>query len=158
MRPASLARLASLTAVAVLAAACSGGGGTPAPASQAPSASAAASAAATRVEVTLSDALKIEPAAITVPAGRPVTFVVTNSGTILHEFVLGNEAEQSAHEEEMASGGGMSMPEDEEMAIGVEAGKTKELTVTFAEPGTILAGCHVVGHYGAGMKATITIE
>ena len=153
-----LVRLAPLAAIAMIAAACSGGGASPAPTSPAPAESAQASAAATRIEVTLTDGLKIEPAAMTVPAGVPVTFVVTNSGTILHEFVLGDEAEQTAHEAEMAASGGMSMPEDEEMAIGVEPGKTKELTVTFDEPGSVLAGCHVVGHYAAGMRADVTIE
>ena len=153
-----LVRITPIVAIAVLVAACSGGGATPAPASDAPAASAEASAAATRIEVTLTDDLKIEPATMTVPAGQPVTFVVTNSGTILHEFVLGDEAEQMAHDQEMMEAGGMSMPKDEPMAIGVEAGKTKELTVTFAEPGSMLAGCHVIGHYAGGMKADITIE
>lgn len=142
----------------MIAAACSGGGASPAPTSPAPAESAQASAAATRIEVTLTDALKIEPAAMTVPAGVPVTFVVTNSRTTLHEFVLGDEAEQMAHDKEMTEAGGMSMPKDEAMAIGVEAGTTKELTVTFDEPGSILAGCHVVGHYAAGMRADVTIE
>jgi uncharacterized cupredoxin-like copper-binding protein len=149
-------RLAPLAAVAVLAAACSGAAATPAPAAPTPAPSAAA--APVRVEVKLLDALRIELASTTVPAGVPVTFVVTNTGTVLHEFVLGDEAEQAAHDEEMAEQGGMSMPEDEEMAIGVEPGKTKELTVTFEKPGSTLAGCHVVGHYAGGMKATITIE
>ena len=153
-----LVRLAPLAAIAMIATACSGGGASPAPTSPAPAESAQASAAATRIEVTLTDALKIEPAAMTVPAGVPVTFVVTNSGTTLHEFVLGDEAEQMAHDKEMMEGGGMSMPKDEAMAIGVEPGTTKELTVTFDEPGSILAGCHVVGHYAAGMRADVTIE
>jgi uncharacterized cupredoxin-like copper-binding protein len=149
-------RLAPLAAVAVLAAACSGAAATPAPAAPTPAPSAAAEPI--RVEVKLLDALRIELASTTVPAGVPVTFVVTNTGTVLHEFVLGDEAEQAAHDKEMAEQGGMSMPEDEEMAIGVEPGKTKELTVNFEKPGTTLAGCHVVGHYAGGMKATITIE
>jgi uncharacterized cupredoxin-like copper-binding protein len=153
-----LVRIAPLAAIAVLAAACSGGGATPAPATAAPIESAQASVAATRVDVTLTDRLRIEPATMTVPAGQPVTFVVTNSGAVFHEFVLGDEAEQMAHDKEMAEAGGMSMPMDEPMAIGVEPGKTKELTVTFAEPGTILAGCHVIGHYAAGMRADVTIE
>lgn len=115
-------------------------------------------ASALRVEVTLSDMMKIEPAAMTVPAGTPVTFVVTNTGTVLHEFTLGDEADQIAHDKEMAEAGGMSMPKDEPNAIGVMPGTTKELTYTFEAPGTTLAGCHVIGHYAAGMKATITIE
>ena len=46
---------------------------------------------------------------------------------------------------------------DEEMGIGVEPGETKELTVTFPEADSILAGCHVAGHYAGGMKASIEI-
>lgn len=157
MRP---VRLAALTAIALLVAGCSGGGSTPAPSappSVAPSAtpSAAPTAAATRIEVKLTDALRIEPASMTIPAGIPVTFVVTNSGSIEHEFVLGDEAAQAEHETEM--GGSMGMGQDEEMAIGVDPGETKELTVIFPAAGSILAGCHVAGHYAGGMKATIEI-
>ena len=153
--------------VAVLAAACSGGGAaTPAPSAasasaapaSAPASAAPASAAATRIEVSLSDQLRIEPAAMTIPAGVPVTFVVTNTGTVLHEFVVGDQAVQDEHEAEMKEAGGMTMSIDEPFAIGVEAGQTKELTMTFTDPGTVLVGCHVIGHYLAGMKAEITIK
>jgi uncharacterized cupredoxin-like copper-binding protein len=115
-----------------------------------------ASAQTTQIEVTLTDTLKIEPAAMTVPAGVPVTFIVTNAGAIEHEFYLGDEEAQAAHEEEMASMGGMT--HDEPEGIAVPAGETKELTYTFEEAGESLAGCHVTGHFGGGMKATITVE
>jgi uncharacterized cupredoxin-like copper-binding protein len=149
-----LARLAALATAAVLLAACSGGGS--ASSSSAPDASAPveASATATRVAVILSDRLTIEPAAMTVPVGQAVTFVVTNSGAIEHEFVLGDEEVQAEHASEMAGG---HMDEDE-TAITVPPGETKELTTTFEAPGSTLAGCHVAGHYEAGMRATITIR
>lgn len=149
-----LPRLALIPAAVLLVAACSSGGATP----TAPSAatSSAPSAAVTRIEVTLTDTLKIEPASMTVPAGVPVTFVVTNSGVTDHEFYLGDEAAQAAHEKEMAEVGGMG--HDEPEGIVVKPGETKELTYTFAEAGQTLAGCHVVGHYGGGMKAEITVE
>ena len=142
---------------ALLVAACSSGGGAPTspPVRASSGPSVAASAAATRVEVTLTDALKIEPGAMTVPAGVPVTFVVTNSGATDHEFYLGDEAAQAAHEKEMAQTGGMA--HDEPEGIAVKPGETKEHTYTFAEAGETLAGCHVAGHYGGGMKATITV-
>ncbi len=155
-------RLAPLAAVAVLAAACSSGGA-PAPTNPIASPTATPSGvaspeAASRIDVTLSDQLRIDPAAMTVPVGRPVTFVVTNKGTTLHEFVVGDQAFQDAHDQEMMAGGGMSMPKDEPTAIGVEPGKTKELTITFDKAGTTLAGCHVTGHFAAGMRAEITIQ
>ena len=103
----------------------------------------------------LTDALEMMPSELAVPAGEPVTFVVTNAGTIDHEFYLGDEAAQAAHEQEMQEMGGMG--HDEEMGIGVKPGETKELTVTFPETGSILAGCHVAGHYAGGMKARVEI-
>ena len=141
-----------LMSATLLVAACSTGGATTSPSAPA---SSIPSAAATRIDVNLTDALKIEPAAMTVPVGVPVTFVVTNSGAADHEFYLGDEAAQAEHEKEMAEMGGMA--HDEPEGIAVKPGETKELTYTFAEAGETLAGCHVVGHYGGGMKATITV-
>lgn len=92
---------------------------------------------------------------MSVPAGVPVTFVVTNSGTTDHEFYLGDEAAQADHEREMQSMGGMT--HDEPEGIGVKPGQTKELTYTFGDPGVTLAGCHLPGHYPSGMKADITV-
>ena len=144
---------ALLVAATLFFAACSTGGTTSptAPGSSAPS----ASGAATRIEVNLTDALRIEPGAMTFPAGVPVTFVVTNTGATDHEFYLGDEEAQAAHEKDMVEMGGMG--HDEPEGIAVKPGETKELTYTFAEAGETLAGCHVAGHYGGGMRATITV-
>jgi uncharacterized cupredoxin-like copper-binding protein len=120
-----------------------------------PAASSESARAAVRVVVTLTDAFRIEPGAMTVPVGVPVTFVVTNSGVIPHEFVVGDEATQDAHEATMQGTG--TMTHDEPDAIGVAPGQTKELTMTFTESGLTLAGCHIPGHYPAGMKAVITV-
>jgi uncharacterized cupredoxin-like copper-binding protein len=114
------------------------------------------SAQTLHVQVKLTDGLNIEPAALAVPAGRPVTFVVTNVGAVDHEFYLGDEAAQAEHDKEMASMGGML--HDEPEGIAVKPGQTKELRYTFDAPGATLAGCHLPGHYAAGMKATITVE
>lgn len=108
-----------------------------------------------RIEVKLTDGLRIEPATLAVRPGATVTFVVTNTGRIEHEFQVGDAAAQEAHEREMAAKGTMVM--DEPGVIGVKPGQTKELTYTFGAAGTVYAGCHVPGHYGAGMRATITV-
>ena len=141
------ARLTLVAMLSVVVAACSAGSSSttaPAPAS-----------APTRIEVKLTDALRIEPAAMKVRAGQPITFIVTNAGSTEHEFYVGDEQAQAAHEKEMAAMGGMA--HDEAMGVGLKAGQTKELTVTFPAAGTTLAGCHVGGHYGLGMKASIEI-
>lgn len=148
-------RLAVIPVLALLATACSTGSGTPAP-SAAASASATVSPpdAGTRIEVQLTDKLRIEPGSMTVPAGVPITFIVTNAGVLEHEFYLGDEAAQAEHDREMAAGG---MAHDDPDGIGVDPGQTREFIYTFAEPGQFLAGCHVAGHYGAGMKSTVTV-
>ena len=148
-----------LPAATLLVAACStGGGATSASPTIAPSTASGAPSpfiAANRIEVKLLDTLRMEPATMTVPMGVPVTFVVTNPGSTEHEFYLGDEAAQGAHEQVMMSGG---MAHDEPEEIAVKPGETKELTYTFAKVGETLAGCHVAGHYGAGMKAAITVS
>jgi uncharacterized cupredoxin-like copper-binding protein len=158
-----IVRLIAVAAVTAMVTACSGSSssGPSAPTSEATvlpttAPSSAPSQAATRIDVTPTDALTIEPAEMKVPAGVPVTFVVTNTGALDHELYLGDEAAQQAHATEMAALGGMT--HDETEGIGVEPGKTKELTYTFPAAGATLAGCHVPGHYLAGMRAEITIE
>lgn len=134
-------------------------GATPVPArspSPSPSRGSTVALTAVRMDVTLTDAFRIEPCAMNVRAGVPVTFVVANIGAIPHEFFLGDEAAQVAHAQEMLSMAGAPM-HDEAHGVSVAPGETKELTYTFAAPGLYLAGCHVPGHYPAGMKATITV-
>jgi uncharacterized cupredoxin-like copper-binding protein len=112
-----------------------------------------------RIEVEALDELAWDPASVTVQAGETVTFVVTNDGQSQHEFVLGPEHVQEAHEE--AAAGGMEHGEagDEAMAVlELAPGETKEATVTFDEPGEILYGCHEPGHYDGGMVGTVTVE
>lgn len=147
----------AIAAIAIVVAAC--GGGNPASGAPSPEPSIAATesvapAEPQRIEVTLSDTFRIEPATMEVKVGSPVTFVVTNSGVLPHEFYLGDEAAQEDHEAEMASGG---MGHDEPEGIALEPGETKELTYTFESAGDSIAGCHVAGHYAAGMRASITI-
>jgi uncharacterized cupredoxin-like copper-binding protein len=156
-----LRHLALAPALILVVTACSGTGSTASPtgvaASPSPAASAgaaSASAAAQRIEVKLTDALKMDPAEMSVKAGQPVTFVVTNAGAIDHEFYLGDEAMQADQEKMMQAG---QMAHDTAEGISLMPGETKELTYTFDTAGQTIAGCHVTGHYAAGMKATITI-
>jgi uncharacterized cupredoxin-like copper-binding protein len=137
-----------LTVALGLVAACSGSG-TSAPPSSAPS----GDGSGTRIEVRLVDSFRIEPGDFQVPAGEPVTFVVTNGGALEHEFFVGDEAAQADHDAEMLSSGGVL--HDGATGIGVKPGETKELTLTL-EAGSTFAGCHVPGHYAGGMKTTIT--
>ena len=123
---------------------------------ESPAAAASISPDSVRFDVTLTDAFRILPCAMTVQAGVPVTFVVTNVGAIDHEFFLGDAAQQVAHDEEMITMGEAAMHGDDH-GMTVHPGETVELSFTFEQPGEFEAGCHIPGHYPAGMKARITV-
>jgi uncharacterized cupredoxin-like copper-binding protein len=143
--PMNLRYLAIAPALVLVVVACGGSG------SASPS---VAGTNAGQIAVKLTDDLRMDPAQISVKAGQPVTFVVTNAGATQHEFYLGDSTAQDAHEQEMRAGG---MAMDETDGIVLKAGETKTLTHTFPTAGASLAGCHEAGHYGGGMKATITV-
>ena len=112
------------------------------------------SAATRTIEVAAGDPFRFEPDDLELNPGETVTFVVSNEGDTVHEFVLGDRAYQDSHEEMMASGamhhGGN--------AVTVAPGETQELTWTFPEDGEVLYGFHVAGHYASGMFGTITVS
>jgi len=112
------------------------------------------------VEITASDDFSFDPNEISISAGEVITFRVVNGGELIHDFTLGDEATQQEHDEEMAemAESGEMMMHEEPNAMTINPGETNELTWHFTEPGTVLIGCHQVGHYAGGMKATITVE
>jgi uncharacterized cupredoxin-like copper-binding protein len=116
------------------------------------------------IEVNMLDN-EFSPDRIEVSTGETVRFVFSNEGNVAHDAVVGDEAAQAEHEEEMraaesaSSGAGMGGmdhgPEGEGGAITVDPGETGELTYTFAAGEGVLIGCHEPGHYDAGMKIAI---
>jgi uncharacterized cupredoxin-like copper-binding protein len=120
------------------------------------------------VRVVMNDRFRYRPAMIMVRAGRRVTFDVTNAGKLPHEFVLGDRATQLGHERQMqgdpsagdhghAHGPAGHATPGAGGALTVPPGQTRRLTWTFEEPGIVLYGCHVLGHWAAGMKGTIVV-
>jgi uncharacterized cupredoxin-like copper-binding protein len=96
---------------------------------------------------------RFEPGAIDVEPGQTVRFVVKNSDPIDHEFIVGDERVQSAHE-----AGTEAHHEPRPGEISVRAGQTVVTTVTFPDrSGSLLFGCHLPGHYAYGMRGTISI-
>ena len=110
------------------------------------------------IEVEASDSMRFKPATIRVKRNEVVRFVVTNIGKIAHEFSIGDVATQRAHAKMM-----MSMPdmkhEDDQTTITIEPGQSKTLIWKFDRwpAGPIEIGCHVPGHYEAGMRARIVL-
>ncbi|MEX1156366.1 MAG: plastocyanin/azurin family copper-binding protein, partial [Chloroflexota bacterium] len=109
------------------------------------------------IEITMSDQLRFEPASVEVRVGETVTFRVTNAGAIPHDFTLGDAETQDEHEAEMVAGGMAGMGHGEPNTASLDPGEDADLTWRFTRAGSIRYGCHLTGHYAAGMVGTITI-
>ncbi|HLH73503.1 MAG TPA: heavy metal translocating P-type ATPase, partial [Chloroflexota bacterium] len=109
------------------------------------------------IAISANDQLRFLPDAVTVHVGETVAFQITSTGQLDHEFVIGDAAVQEEHEQEMASGS-MAGMNGSAFAFDVPAGRTATLVYTFNKPGLLYYGCHVPGHYAAGMRGTIRVE
>lgn len=90
-------------------------------------------------------------AAIDVDPGETVRFVVSNSDPIDHEFIIGDQAVQIAHER-----GTEAFHPPRPGEITIPAGETVETTYTF-DAQDLIFGCHLPGHYAYGMRGVISV-
>jgi uncharacterized cupredoxin-like copper-binding protein len=114
----------------------------------------------TVIDVTMTD-MAFTPTAVNVKAGDTVLFRFRNDGMAIHEAVIGDDAFQQEHAEEMAAMGSTDTmhhgSSDEPAPLVVQPGDTGEITYTAAAAGSLLIGCHQPGHWEAGMKASIDV-
>ncbi|MBA3779263.1 MAG: cupredoxin domain-containing protein [Chloroflexi bacterium] len=113
---------------------------------------ASAEAAGTSVEIGIRYS-RFHPANVTVPRGRPVTFVIRNDDPIDHEWIIGSEAVHEAHRT-----GSEAHHDGRPTEVTVPALSTRETTVTLAEAGSLEFLCHLPGHEAYGMSGTLTVE
>jgi len=90
-------------------------------------------------------------AVIDVDPGETVRFVVSNADPIDHEFIIGDQAVQIAHERGTEA---FHPPRPGETTI--PAGETVETIYTFGAQDLIF-GCHLPGHYTYGMRGIISV-
>lgn len=96
---------------------------------------------------------RFEPETIEVEPGQTIRFVVENTDPIDHEFIVGDEGVQLAHERGTEA---HHAPRPGE--ISIPAGRTVTTTVTFGpEPQVLLFGCHLPGHYAFGMRGELRV-
>lgn len=141
--------LVSLIVGALLFAACGPGASAPTqPASQNP----------TDLQVTMTE-FKIEPSMTNFKVGVPYRFVVTNKGTVNHDFSISppvmqhggmTASAEDAHKSALAAIDANDLP----------PGATKTVDLTFTKPYSateIELACHTPGHYESGMRVPITV-
>jgi uncharacterized cupredoxin-like copper-binding protein len=111
------------------------------------------------VEVTATDDMKFTMDLGSIRQGETIEFVVTNVGQIPHEFSIGDTGSQRAHAEMMRQHPHMGHHHDP-AALTLAPGETKSLVWNFNEPvqGEIVFGCHLPGHWDAGMSYRAAFE
>ena len=108
---------------------------------------------------------------VEVESGETIRFVVTNTGTTVHEFTIGPPSVQKQHRAEMRemmaarseghghgdghghqdAGPMQGMSHQHANSVLVQPGETRELIWTFEDVHDVKFGCNVPGHYEAGM-------
>ncbi len=134
---------------------------------------AAAAARAQKLTVTLTE-YRFTPRTVTVQAGVPVELTLVNRGSMEHEFmvytapkstpddwdeyVMDNTYFKDMGEVEVVFPNQGAVAATRMFEVEVEKGKTATVLFTPTRKGTFEVGCHVEGHYEAGMKATLIVK
>ncbi|KTC66394.1 Uncharacterized copper-binding protein (plasmid) [Legionella adelaidensis] len=89
--------------------------------------------------------------------GEVITFEIKNAGKVAHEFSIGDEEEQKAHQKMMQSM--PNMVHEDANTITVKPGETKNLTWRFrANQGhDVIFSCNIPGHFEAGMYEKVKV-
>jgi len=92
-----------------------------------------------RITVTVGSGMSFDPATISVNAGQPVEFTLTNTGDQPHDLSL-------------------SKGVDQPVKITAAGGQTASATFTLMQPVSYGFDCSMPGHSLAGMKGTIIAQ
>jgi uncharacterized cupredoxin-like copper-binding protein len=111
------------------------------------------------VEIIMSEAaagMRYSPDRIEVREGEQVQFVVRNSGTLAHEFLIGGAEENKRHAGMMAAM--PDMKHDDPNAKKVAPGQSATLLWTFSHGGEFEFACLIPGHCEAGMHDVVIVK
>ena len=107
------------------------------------------------IEVEATDSLRFDPESIEVGKGETIAFIVTNTGSLEHEFVLGDPHFQEDHAEGAAGHGDHGSSGN---SVHVPPGETETITWTFSQDLEVQYACHVDNHFEAGMVGSVDVS
>ncbi len=108
------------------------------------------------IEVTMDDSMRFTPDKFTFKAGETVRFVVSNTGKIRHEMVIGSMAELNEHANMMRDK--PAMQHAEANMVTLAPGEQGDVVWHFDKVGSFDFACLVPGHLEAGMKGMIEVS
>lgn len=107
------------------------------------------------VDIAMNDRMRFVPNRLEFRQGETVRLRIRNVGAVMHELVIGTQAELDQHAALM-----MKFPDmehDEPYMAHVGPGKKGELVWTFNRAGDFDFACLIAGHYQAGMVGKIKV-
>lgn len=110
-----------------------------------------ASKPSTTIDVTLTD-FQFQPSSFTVPAGQEITLNATNSGAVVHSFVIMKKGQSAGTE--------FSDEDKPNVYWEVEVqpgGSTNTSFTAPTDPGDYELVCHIPGHMQAGMVGKLSV-
>ena len=107
------------------------------------------------IAISMGDNMRFTPEKISVKQGETVKLVISNTGKIMHEFVIGTKKDLDAHAATMMKF--PTMEHDEPYMAHVGPGKKGEIVWTFNKAGEFDFACLINGHYQAGMVGKISV-
>jgi uncharacterized cupredoxin-like copper-binding protein len=108
------------------------------------------------IDCKMLDTMRFSPDRIEAKLNETLRFTATNTGQVLHEFVIGSKQENAAHYELMKKF--PKMEHDEPYMAHVPVGKKAEIVWKFNRPGEFEFACLIAGHYEAGMVGKIVVK
>lgn len=111
-----------------------------------------AAKATQKIDIELTDAMRFKLAPLQIRAGETVVFQLRNTGRLPHELTLGDSKEQQHHAQMMQNSS--AAHHHHANSLHLAPGESGQLVWQFAEDfsGELELGCHLPGHYPAGMK------
>jgi uncharacterized cupredoxin-like copper-binding protein len=102
---------------------------------------------------------RFEPAVIDVRLGESVRFLALNRSDLHHELFIGSTVEQEEHHQLHASAAPYAQDDLEGVnGVYVPAWGSAQFTYRFERAGDVMMGCHLVGHFEAGMVGVVHVS
>ncbi len=100
--------------------------------------------------------MSFTPTVVPVLPGETVRLVISNRGSMRHEFVIASKAEHLEHRAMMRQKPDMDMA-NEPNAVTVDPGQSKELIWKFGKDPNVEFSCDIPGHAEAGMTGVFRV-
>jgi uncharacterized cupredoxin-like copper-binding protein len=108
------------------------------------------------IDCRMLDTMRFSPERIDARLGETLRFTASNTGKVMHEFVIGTRKENAEHYALMKKF--PNMEHDEPYMAHVPPGKQAEIVWKFNRPGEFEFACLIAGHYEAGMVGKIVVS